>query len=113
MEPQRASIVLIIAHLNGQIWANLCFEILKKIGYLYTSRDRRQSLAIVLSALDIKDIEKELTRFNSKTCDYDKFKVYIKKKNETNHLLFEKMISKTFGKDTTIISGDWSQGACH
>lgn len=84
----------------------------------------------------IKDIEKELTSYNSKSCDFDKFKAYIKKKNEINQVLFEKyeaevfrkykwygyinrrraetdlvrQITKTFGKDTTIIYGDWSQG---
>ncbi len=84
----------------------------------------------------IKSIENELTSYNSKSCEYKKFKQYIKKKNEVNGRLFKKyeahifrkykwygyinrkraetdlirVISKTFGRDVTIIYGDWSQG---
>ena len=80
--------------------------------------------------------ENELRLFNSKTCQYEKFKKYIEKKNKVNAELFEKYenvifrrykwygyinrqkaeaelidsIKNKFGKDVTIIYGDWSQG---
>ena len=84
----------------------------------------------------ITELEAELTSYNSKSCEYEKFKQYIRKNNEVNDKLFEKYedrifrqykwygyinrkraetdlvrkISETFGRDVTIIYGDWSQG---
>jgi hypothetical protein len=81
-------------------------------------------------------IERELASFNSKSCDYEKFKEYINKKNEINGRLMEEYkdeifrkykwyghinrkkaetdlireIGKKFGKDVTIMYGDWSVG---
>ena len=81
-------------------------------------------------------IETELSNYNSKTCDMNKFTEYIKKKNETNILLKDiysraifrqykwyghinrkraetDLVSKiktTFGDNVPLIYGDWSQG---
>jgi len=89
---------------------------------------------------DITEIEKELTNYNSKSCIYETFKSYVKKKNAINKKLLPKYeakifrqykwygflnrkraetdlirkIKKTFGKKNgqapTIIYGDWSIG---
>jgi hypothetical protein len=82
----------------------------------------------------IKDEEDKLIGYNSKTCNYEKFKEYIKKKNEVNVILIKKYeerffrqykwysyinrkrteermvtdIQDKFGKDATLIIGDWS-----
>jgi hypothetical protein len=74
-----------------------------------------------------------LSSYNSKTVNYKKFKKFIKKKNELNKVLLEKYqneifrkykwygflnrkktetkiireIKKIFGRDTTILIGDW------
>ena len=82
----------------------------------------------------IKEIENELCKFNSKTCSLEKFKEFIKKKNEINKRLLDKYkesifrkykwysyinrkraetdlvkeIKDTYGKDVKIIMGDWS-----
>ncbi len=37
----------------------------------------------------VKEIETLLSKLNSKTCNYDKFKEYCIDKNKTNKLLFE------------------------
>lgn len=81
-------------------------------------------------------IEKELAGFNSKSCDYEKYKEYIAKKNEVNEDLLKMYeaqvfrqykwygiinrkkaetalineIKKKFGKDVILIFGDWSTG---
>lgn len=83
---------------------------------------------------NITTIESELSNYNSKSCDYIKFKDYVKKKNEINKKLFEQYekrifrklkwysfmnnersdsnllnkIEKLYGKDIIIIIGDWS-----
>jgi len=83
---------------------------------------------------DISKIENELSKYNSKSCIYDKFKEFIKNKNRINELLFEKYnntifrkykwygyinrkkvetdlirnIKSTFGKDSILVIGDWS-----
>ena len=87
----------------------------------------------------ITKIENELSDYNSKTCDFKKYKEYMMKKNEINSKLFklysdvkfrqyrwyafinrkrsfdtmlndiEKMYSKE-GEDIVIIIGDWSIG---
>jgi hypothetical protein len=82
---------------------------------------------------EISIIENELTDYNSKTCKLDKYKEFIKKKNNINDQLYEKYeenifrkykwygylntlksearllenIKKTFGEDCTILYGDW------
>jgi hypothetical protein len=85
--------------------------------------------------LEIKKIEKELVNFSSKTCDFEKFKLYVTKKLEILKELkrlynlentFYKMkrfgyinkkrendrlintIKKEFGEDVILIYGDWS-----
>jgi len=83
---------------------------------------------------DISKIENELSKYNSKSCIYDKFKEFITNKNRINELLFEKYnntifrkykwygyinrkkaetdlirnIKSTFGKDSILVMGDWS-----
>lgn len=83
--------------------------------------------------IKITKIENELTDYNSKTCNLENFKKFIKKKNETNDKLFElyeneifrkykwygylntkrseaklqEKIKNTFGEDCTILYGDW------
>jgi hypothetical protein len=83
--------------------------------------------------LGISTIENELSNYNSKTCDIDKFKIYITEKNKTNNKLFKlyenrkfrqykwygyinnkrandnmlNIIEKQFGKNPIIIHGDW------
>ena len=85
---------------------------------------------------DITKIETQLSGFNSKSCSIDEFKKFIKKKNEVNIILKEKYkakifrkykwysfinikrsednllnkIEKVYGKDITLIYGDWSIG---
>jgi hypothetical protein len=82
----------------------------------------------------ISDIENYLSKYNSKTCDYKKFKIFIKYKNIINDVLLDKYkkdifrkykwygyinkkkteselitkIKKNFGKDAIINFGDWS-----
>jgi hypothetical protein len=46
----------------------------------------------------VKQIETELSNHNSKTCDFNKFVEYCKKKNEVNRLLFEHYSQKLFRK---------------
>jgi hypothetical protein len=83
---------------------------------------------------NISKIENELSLYNSKSCNIEKFKDFIKNKNRVNNLLFEKYndeifrkykwygylnkkhtdaklineIKQIFGKDTIIIYGDGS-----
>jgi hypothetical protein len=82
----------------------------------------------------IFDLENKLSEYNSKSCLIDKFKDFIKNKNELNKILLEKYqetifrkykwysyinrkraettvirnIKKTFKNSDTIIFGDWS-----
>ena len=84
----------------------------------------------------IFEIERALSNFNSKSCDYEQFKAYLKIKNTVNAALFRKYespyfrryrwygyldrkrtedhlvnnITKTFGEDAVLIYGDWSVG---
>jgi hypothetical protein len=86
---------------------------------------------------NIIEYETELSQYNRKTLDIEKFKIYIKEKNRINHILFgfyrkelfrklklgryintkkneQKMINqfkKTFGnpEETIICIGDWEQ----
>lgn len=89
---------------------------------------------------DISKTENELTKYNSKTCDFEKFKEFIKNKNKINGMLFDKYnreifrkykwygylnrkhtetkmireIKNTFGKDSIILFGDFSfKTNCH
>lgn len=81
------------------------------------------------------EIESELSGYNSKSCSYEQFKEYVKKKNAINVKLFKfyeedffrklnwfgyintqrsednllNLIEETFGKDIIIIYGDWNQ----
>ena len=85
---------------------------------------------------EISKIENELSKYNSKTCDFDKFKEYVKEKNKINKLLFEAYedeifrkykwygyinrkrteanlvndIKTHFNENIIIILGDWSKG---
>ncbi len=47
---------------------------------------------------NITNIEKELSNYNSKTCDVKKFEDYIKNKNRINNLLFGKYNDEIFRK---------------
>ena len=46
----------------------------------------------------VKEIETELSKFNSKTCDFNNFISYCKKKNEVNRLLFSHYQEEVFRK---------------
>jgi hypothetical protein len=85
---------------------------------------------------EISKTENELSKYNSKSCDYEKFKKFIDKKNELNKILLEKYkaeifrkykwfsyinrkksetrlvreIKDKFGKDVILCHGDWSKG---
>ena len=86
--------------------------------------------------IHITEIEETLNKYNSKSCNIDKFKEYIAKKQEVNNIVvplyqdiqFRKykwyafinkkrsednmlnMIERKYSKDHTIIIGDWSIG---
>ena len=89
---------------------------------------------------DISKVENELTNYNSRTCNLEKFKEFIKNKNKINTMLFEKYnkeifrkykwygylnrkhtetkmireIKNTFGKDSVIFFGDFGfKTNCH
>jgi hypothetical protein len=89
---------------------------------------------------DISKIENELSKYSSKTCDFEKFKEFIKNKNKINSMLFSKYnkeifrkykwygylnrkhtetkiireIKNTFGKDSVIFFGDFGfKTNCH
>lgn len=85
---------------------------------------------------NISKIENELSKYNSKSCNYEKFKNFILNKNRINKILVKKYqndifrkykwysfinnkrshselvnkIKKNFGNNTTLIYGDWSIG---
>ena len=89
----------------------------------------------------IKEIEAKLSKYNSKTCDFDEFIDYLKIKNKINRCLFEqyqkkiyrklkwnrfintqkseskmlKNFEKSYGspKNTTVIIGDYDKGNNH
>lgn len=64
-----------------------------------TSRLEYQKLAAEhRRKLGITDIEKELDGLNQKTCKYEKFKEYIKKKNEVNERVLDKYEDPLFRK---------------
>ena len=99
-----------------------------------TKRLKYQRLIKNYSTKNIQE-ETKLTSFNYKTCDYAKFKEYIKKKTEVNSKLFAKYenmyfrklkwfsylntkrsednplnrIEKTYGKNIVIVLGDCSE----
>ena len=84
----------------------------------------------------IKEIENDLSSYNSKSCTYKTFTEYVKAKNEINKELYLKYsavffrqykwyshinkarhedrllndIEKVFGKESILMYGDWSQG---
>ena len=47
---------------------------------------------------DISKVENELTKYNSRTCNLEKFKEFIKNKNKINTMLFEKYNKEIFRK---------------
>ena len=56
---------------------------------------------VIKNYKDKKEITKEenkLSDYNSKSCNYDKFKKYIEKKNELNEILLEKYKAEIFRK---------------
>ena len=101
----------------------------KRIKYMRLTKNKRTKLGITKA-------EDELKSYNSKSCNYEIFKQYIKKKNEVNEIVLEKykdaifrqykwygyinrrraedelvkLIKKTFGEDVILIYGDWSKG---
>ena len=89
---------------------------------------------------NISNIENELSNYNSKSCNLEIFKEYIKNKNRINNILFDdynkeifrkykwygyinrkkvetnliREIKSTFGKNSILLFGDWSmKGKCH
>ena len=89
---------------------------------------------------NISEIENELSNYNSKSCNLEKFKTYILNKNRINKVLFEEYnkeifrkykwygyinrkkadinlireIKKEFGKKSILLYGDWSmKGNCN
>jgi hypothetical protein len=89
---------------------------------------------------DISTTENELSKYNSKSCDFEKFKNYVTNKNRLNKILLDKYkqdifrkykwysyinrkrsetglvkkIKQTFGKDVNILYGDYSaKGRLH
>jgi hypothetical protein len=113
------------------------------ITYKYTNRmhmnktKRLKYQRLIKNYKDIKEItpiENKLSDFNSKSCILDKFKKFIKNKNELNKVLLEKYkedifrkykwysyvnrkraetdlarnIKNKFGKDVIMCFGDWS-----
>jgi hypothetical protein len=47
-------------------------------------------LAIYKWAENFQEYEDKLSKYNSKSCDFDGFSEYIKKKNEVNRVLLDK-----------------------
>ncbi len=47
---------------------------------------------------DVKEIERKLSMLNSKTCNFDLFREFIRRKNEANELLFEHYNNKAYRK---------------
>ena len=123
----------------------------KHIYFRYTQKQRnhetkhdkyngiREELSnIKINGKTIKEIEKKLLQYNSKTANFDKFKIYIANKVEINRLLFKhyekctyrKLRWNTFintcrsednmmnrfaakmesPKKTLLVIGDWSKG---
>ena len=106
----------------------------------YLSRTKRliytKKIENYKTTIGIKNIESELTNFNSKSCIVEDFIKYIKKKLEINNKVLEKYndikfrkykwysyinkkrtednllnkIENTYGKEHIIIIGDWSIG---
>ena len=98
-------------------------------------RENRKEKTTVENEKNIIETEEELSGFNSKSCDYNKFKEYVKKKNEINIKLFNfyeqtffrklnwfsymntkrsednllNKIEEVYGKEPVIIYGDWNQ----
>ncbi len=89
-----------------------------------------------ITVFNISAEETKLTSFNSKSCVHETFKKYVNKKNMVNKVLLKKYknkifrqykwygyinrrkteswvineIKKTFGKNVTLVYGDWSAG---
>lgn len=87
---------------------------------------------------DISNIENELSNYNSKTCKYDAFKLFISNKNRLNNILLSKYqeeifrkykwysyinkkksettlirnIKQKYGNDSILIMGDYSDKNC-
>ncbi len=99
----------------------------KRLKYQRLIKNYKDKLGILL-------IENELSQYNSKTCDINKFETYITEKNKINNKLFKlyenekfrqykwygyinnkrandnmlNIIEKRFGKNPILIHGDWS-----
>ncbi len=82
-----------------------CMDDNKKI-FRYTRKQRiyetgRYSIQNKIEKMktnNVKEIERELSMLNSKTCDFDLFREFIKRKNEANELLFEHYSNKAYRK---------------
>jgi hypothetical protein len=89
---------------------------------------------------NVSNIENELKKYNSRSCNLEKFKEYILNKNKINNILYEEYnkeifrkykwygyinrkkadvnlirdIKRTFGKQSILLYGDWSmKGNCN
>jgi len=69
-----------------------------KVFFRYTNKQRiketerletQEKLNKIKESHKIKEIETELSSFNSKTCNYNKFKEYISKKEDINNRLYD------------------------
>lgn len=104
-------------------------HVTRRLKYQKTLENYKKRVGIV-------EIEKELSMYNSKSCVYETFKAYVKKKNELNKRLIQEYkaeifrqykwygyinrekahaklaneIAETYGEDVIIIHGDWSTG---
>ena len=100
------------------------------------SLEYRKYLTKIRETMGIIEIEKELTQYNSKTCNIDEFKKYITEKTKINNKLFGlysdkkfrqyrwysyinaqrsegnliRKLKEEFGEDLIIMIGDWSIG---
>jgi transposase len=50
--------------------------------------DRDQKTTLIENDKTVKQLEAELSQYNSKTCDYNRFVAYLKAKNQLNQQLF-------------------------
>ena len=81
--------------LKSKNTVRIIFELTKIISNIMKNYSKEIS---TLNIKTVKQIETELSKYSSKTCDYNKFIEYCKKKNESNRLLFEHYNQKLFKK---------------
>src|SRR3989338_9283101 len=60
-------------------------------------RDKINKITVI-NEQSVKDLETTLSNLNSKTCNYDKFKIYCIEKNKLNYQLYQHYEQKCFRK---------------